>query len=415
MIKLRHVIAVFVGNGLEFYDFVTFSYFAVYIGRTFFPSDDPGASLLKSLAVFGVGFLTRPIGAVVLGAMGDRVGRKPAMLATFSLMGIAIAGLALTPSYAEIGVAAPVLVILFRLLQGFALGGEVGPTTAFVAESAPEERRGFYLSLQYTTQDVATLVAGFVGLGLAATLSDAQLTRWGWRAAMLIGVSIVPFGLWVRANLPETLEAPAGKVDALAVVRPHLRLIVLGLVMLTAGTIGSYTIGYMTTYALDTLKLPAPAAFGVTVVNGAAFIVSQTLAGLWCDRYGRKPVMIVPGVLLLLCIFPGFWAIDHYRSIWVLYGAEWVMVFLAGASSVPVIVAVTELLPAPVRSGAVATVYALAISIFGGSTQFVVKWLMDWTHNPLAPAWYWGIAMAAGLVAMAMMPESAPVKRGDKR
>jgi len=408
-VPLRHVLAVFIGNGLEFYDFVTFSYFSVYIGRTFFPSGDKNLSLLAALATFGVGFLTRPVGAVILGAMGDSVGRKPAMLATFTLMGLAIAGLALTPSYASIGVAAPVLVILFRLLQGFALGGEVGPTTAFMAEAAPEERRGFYLSLQYTTQDCATLVAGFVGLALASSLSDAQLTDWGWRVAMLLGVTIVPFGLWVRRNLPETLEEPTQtRAAALALARPHARLIVLGLVMLTAGTIGSYTIGYMTTYALDTLKLSAQASFGVTIVSGLAFIVSQTLAGWWCDIYGRKPVMIVPGVLLLLSIFPGFLLIEHFRSAGVLYAAQFVMVFFAGASSVPVIVAITELLPKPIRSGAVATVYALAISIFGGSTQFVIKGLLAWTGNPLSPAWYWAGAMALGLIAMTLMPESAP-------
>ena len=410
-VPLKHVLAVFVGNGLEFYDFLTFSYFSVYISRTFFPLDDRNLSLLATLATFGVGFLMRPVGAVVLGTMGDTKGRKPAMLLTFALMGAAILGLALTPSYAQIGIAAPVIVILLRLLQGFALGGEVGPSTAFMAEAAPEERRGFYLSLQYTTQDAATLVAGLVGLALASRLSDAELTEWGWRAAMLIGVSIVPFGLWARRNLPETLETPTPRGTALAMARPYRRLIALGLVMLTAGTVGSYTIGYMTTYALDTLKLPAQVSFGVTIVSGLSFIISQTLAGWWCDLYGRKPVMIVPGVLLLLSIFPGFALIEHYRTAEVLYAAQFVMVFFAGASSVPAIVAITELLPKPIRSGAVATVYALAISIFGGSTQFVIKGLLWLTHNnPLAPAWYWAGAMAIGLAAMALMPESAPVK-----
>ncbi len=411
-VPLKHVLAVFVGNGLEFYDFLTFSYFSVYIGRTFFPLGDKNLSLLAALATFGVGFLMRPVGAVVLGTMGDTKGRKPAMLLTFALMGAAILGLALTPSYAQIGIAAPVIVILLRLVQGFALGGEVGPSTAFMAEAAPEERRGFYLSLQYTTQDCATLVAGLVGLALASRLNDAQLTEWGWRVAMLVGASIVPFGLWARRNLPETLETPTERGVALAMARPYRRLIALGLVMLTAGTVGSYTIGYMTTYALDTLKLPAQASFGVTIVSGLSFIISQTLAGWWCDLYGRKPVMIVPGVLLLLSIFPGFLLIEHYRTAEVLYAAQFVMVFFAGASSVPAIVAIAELLPKPIRSGAVATVYALAISIFGGSTQFVIKALLYWTHNPLAPAWYWAGAMALGLVAMAAMPESAPIKRG---
>ena len=148
-VPLRHVLAVFIGNGLEFYDFLTFSYFAVYISRSFFPQGDPTAALLATLATFGAGFVTRPVGAIVIGRMGDRIGRKPAMLITFSLMGLAIIGLACTPSYDRIGYAAPALVLLFRLLQGFALGGEVGPTTAYMMEAAPASRRGLYLAMQY--------------------------------------------------------------------------------------------------------------------------------------------------------------------------------------------------------------------------------------------------------------------------
>src|SRR5262245_15840487 len=205
-VPFRHVMAVFVGNGLEFYDFLTFSYFAVYIARTFYPSESPGTGLLATLATFGAGFLTRPIGAIVIGGLGDRIGRKPAMLVSFSLMGIAITGLALTPPYESIGIAAPALVVLFRLLQGFALGGEVGPTTAFMAEAAPPRRRGLYLSMQYVTQDCAVFVAGAIGATLAALLTEQQLQVWGWRVAMLLGAVIVPFGLMLRRTLPETLH-----------------------------------------------------------------------------------------------------------------------------------------------------------------------------------------------------------------
>jgi len=414
-VPFRHVVAVFLGNGLEFYDFLTFSYFAVYIGRTFFPTHDPATGLLASLATFGIGFATRPIGAIVIGGMGDRVGRKPAMLLSFSLMGVAIVGLALTPSYAMLGIAAPILVVLFRLLQGFALGGEVGPTTAFMAESAPPERRGLYLCMQYATQDVAILFAGLIGVALANLLSDRQLQEWGWRAAMLLGAAIVPFGLYVRRRLPETLE----KTDAVACAsgqrrgwrghaRAHLGIIVLGLMMLTGTTIGSYSIGYMTTYALDTLHLSAAIAFGATIVNGAFSIISEVWSGWLADRFGRKPTMLIPGALLLVSIFPGFWIIDHFRNVWGLYGAETVMVFLAGVSTVPAIVTLTESLPPAIRSGAVATIYAFAISIFGGSTQFVIKWLLIRTGDPLAPAYYWTAATLLALIAMAVVPETAP-------
>jgi MFS family permease len=419
-VPLRHVMAVFVGNGLEFYDFLTFSYFAVYISRTFYPSGNPSAALLATLATFGAGFLTRPIGAIVIGGMGDRIGRKPAMLMSFTLMGVAIVALALTPSYAVIGPAAPVVVLLIRLVQGFALGGEVGPTTAFMAEAAPPHRRGFYLSMQYATQDFAVLTAGLIGTTLAALLTAQQLEHWGWRVAMLIGASIVPFGILLRRTLPETLDRPqpaAAPMPAAARgswrerIRPHLAIVVLGLMMLTAGTIGSYTTSYMTTYALDTLHLPATISFSLIILNGGLSVIGEAASGWLSDRFGRKPVMILPGTLLVLSILPCFWVIAHAHSVWALYGAESVMILFAAISSVPVIVTITETLPAHIRSGAVATIYAFAISIFGGSTQFVLKALIDSTKNPLAPAFYWTGAAVLGLIAMIVVTESSPAKR----
>jgi MFS family permease len=310
-----------------------------------------------------------------------------------------------------------VLVLVFRLVQGFALGGEVGPTTAFMAEAAPPHRRGLYLSMQYATQDAAILTAGLVGTLLAATLTAQQLQDWGWRAALLLGACIVPFGILLRRTLPETLgqahaDEPPHVVPASA--RPYLPIVVFGLMMLTAGTIGSYTLSYMTTYALDTLHLPATIAFSLIILNGGLSMGFEVLSGWLSDRFGRKPVMIIPGILLVLAIFPCFWVIDHVRSIGALYGAEAVMAILASLSSVPVIVTITETLPPHIRSGAVATIYAFAISIFGGSTQFVIKLLIDRTGNPLAPAYYWTVAAILGLVAMCLVAESAPVRRRRK-
>jgi MFS family permease len=275
--------------------------------------------------------------------------------------------------------------------------------------------------MQYATQDAAILVAGLVGVTLAAHLTTQQLQDWGWRAALLLGASIVPFGILLRRTLPETLgRQPAHEPVAQAVPagaptarhpRPYLRIVVLGLMMLTAGTIGSYTLNYMTTYALDTLHLPATISFTLIILNGGLSMVCEALSGWLSDRFGRKPVMIVPGVLLALAILPCFWMIDHAKSLGALYGAEAVMAILAAVSAVPVIVTITETLPPHIRSGAVATIYAFAISIFGGSTQFVIKLLIDRTGNPLAPAYYWTGAAIMGLVAMSLVHESAPVRR----
>jgi MFS family permease len=407
----RHVAAVAAGNALEFYDFLTFSYFAVYIGKTFFPFATGGNSLLFTLITFGVGFLTRPLGGIVIGNMGDKIGRRPAMVLSFALMGLGVIGLALTPSYAQIGMAAPVLVILFRLLQGFALGGEVGPSTAFLVEAAPPERRGFYGSLQYMTQDTAVLAAGIAGTVLATVLNDQQLTDWGWRVAFLLGAVIVPFGIIARRNLPETHSLVSdNQVSRWEEFKPYKMAALLGLLMLMGGTIATYVGGYMTTYAIDTLHMPANISFGVNIVLGVTAITFQPLSGYLSDYLGRKPLMVGFGVLVVVTAVPAFWVISTYRTTWALYSMAGAMNILLAMSATPVIVALTETVPARIRSGTVSIVYAVSIAVFGGSAQPIVKWLIENLHNKLAPAWYMTIAYAIAVVAMMLIRETAPRK-----
>jgi MFS transporter, MHS family, citrate/tricarballylate:H+ symporter len=405
----RQALAIAVGNGLEFYDFVTYAFFATQIGRTFFPSKTPGLSLLSSLATFGVGFLTRPLGAIVIGRFGDRAGRKPAMMLSLCLIGVAVMGLSLTPSYASIGVVAPALVIVFRLLQGFALGGEVGPSTAFLLEAAPPLRRGLYVSLQATSADTATLIAGVVGMTLASTLNTAQLDAWGWRVAQLLGVCIIPFAFVLRRTLRETLTAPAaveGKVSGTA----YGRVFLLGLMMLSAATTNNYVLEYMTTYASNTLGMSAAVSFGATAMIGASGLVCDTLGGWLSDRFGRKPVMIIPWLLLVLAIYPLFWLLEQLRTRTALWTVSAALNGIQTLSSATIIVAITESLPKRVRSGAIALIYALAIAVFGGSTQVLVTWIIRATGNPLAPAWYMLGAVTIGLIAMLRLPETAPVR-----
>jgi MFS transporter, MHS family, citrate/tricarballylate:H+ symporter len=409
-VPARHIAAVVVGNALEFYDFLTYSFFAVYIGRAFFPSTDPTASLLASLGTFGVGFVTRPIGGFVIGRMGDRLGRKPAMLLSFTLMGIAIAGLALTPPHSMIGVAAPILVILFRMIQGFALGGEVGPTTAFLLEAAPPGRRGFYTAFQSWTQDVAVLISGLVGFGLANILSERQLQDYGWRIAFLVGAAIVPFGLMMRRSLPETFHAPeAGKRERIP-LRPFLWVAALGLLLLANATISTYIRNYMTTYAIATLHMHANVAFAATVVVGLCGVTFDLFAGALSDRIGRRLVILVPGLVLLALILPAFYVILHYRSTVTLLGAIAILSTLATVSTCPVVIWLTESLPASIRSGGVGVLYAVAITTFGGTTQYAVTWLIRATGNPLTPAWYWIAASIVGIAAIVAAHESAPRK-----
>jgi MHS family citrate/tricarballylate:H+ symporter-like MFS transporter len=409
----RHVAAVALGNAIEFYDFVTYAFFAAQIGRTFFPSDTPGTSLLASLATFGAGFLTRPLGAFVLGRLGDRVGRKPAMIASFTLIGVGVIGLPLIPSYASIGILAPILAVGFRLIQGFALGGEVGPSTAFLMEAAPPLRRGLYISLQAMSADAAVMIAGLVGIGLASSLDAAALDSWGWRIALLAGAVIIPFGLVLRRTLGETLE-PLHAAEEVPTLRNYGRVAAAGLALLAAATTTNYLLNYMTTYANSTLGMPARIAFGATAVVGLCGVICDPLGGWLSDRFGRKPIMIIPWVCLALAVFPCFALLERERSGAALYVACVVLACASTLSSSSTLVAITEALPHRVRSAALGILYALSISIFGGSTQFIVAWLTRLTGNPLAPAWYMIGGVLVGLLALGVMPETAPIKVGLK-
>jgi MFS transporter, MHS family, citrate/tricarballylate:H+ symporter len=410
-LSLRQIGAVAAGNTLEVYDFLTFAFFAAQIGRTFFPARGENSSLLLALATFGVGFLFRPLGGVVIGRLGDAHGRKPAMLRAFLLMGVSIVGMALTPSYASIGIAAPLLVVGFRLVQGFALGGESGPATAFLLEAAPPLRRGLFVSLQLATQQIATLMAGLVGLLLATLMPPEALGAWGWRIAFLLGAAVVPVGLFVRNRLPETF-AGHGKTPIALPSRAQVRLGLVGLAIISGGTIATYTLIYLATYAGYTLGFSPRIAFGATVTTGLCGVIFNPLGGWLSDRIGRKPVVMTGGALLMLAAVPCFFAISTLRTPLSLYLGSALMGSLLGTFS-PGLVLVSEILPREVRSGGFGIVYALAVSVFGGSAQFIVTWLIGVTGSALAPAWYMAGFLLVSLIALAAMPETAPAKCGQ--
>jgi MFS family permease len=402
-LKPSQIAAVTAGNALEFYDFVTYAFFATQIGRALFPGD-ASSKLLLSLATFGVGFLTRPLGGIVIGRMADRRGRKPAMILSFTMMGVAMTGLALTPSYAAIGMAAPLLAIFFRLLQGFALGGEVGPNIAYLMEAAPPGRRGLYISMNFASADFAVLVAGLIGLGLSSALTPVQLEGWGWRVAFLLGAAIVPLGLRLRRTLVETLSAaedaagsPGGK--ALLLVSAA------GLFVIAGGTISNYTLDYLTTYAQATLHMPVPTAFAATVVLGVIGVVGDLTGGLLADRFGPKRVLVLPWALLIVAVVPVFYVLNELRTASALLGATTVLTLFHILGSSPAVLLFVQALPARVRAGATGTVYALAIAIFGGTTQLFETLLIKWTGNPVAPGWYMMGAVIVALTGALLIPE----------
>jgi MFS family permease len=409
-ITRAHITGAVLGIALEVYDFTTYSYFAVSIAHAFFPARNVLVGLMLSLGTFGAGFLSRPLGAWLIGRYADRVGRRPAMVLSFLLMGAGILVLAVTPPFAKIGIAAPLLVLTARLTQGIALGGEVGATTAFLIEAAPPGKRGLYCALQYGGQGLAAVLAGIIGVTLSAILSKPDLDAYGWRIAMLLGVAILPIGLIIRRSMPETLPQRA---TADAARPPPLspetrRVLILGLLVISSGAVSNQIFHYMTTYATTVLHLSAGVGLAVPAVTGFCIMTFGVISGAVSDRIGRRVVMFYPAALGLVATYPVFLHLFHHPSALTLLGGIGLLAFLGACSAGASITAIMEAIPAHIRSTSFSLIYASALAIFAGSAQFVVTWLIYVTGNGLAPAWYALAAGAVGLVARMLMRETAP-------
>ena len=406
-VPVRHVAAAVIGNALECYDFIVYSYFAVQIGRAFFPTHTAFASLMLSLGAFGAGFFSRSLGAVVIGRLGDRVGRKPAMLLSFMLMGASMLTMAATPTYAQIGLAAPLLVLAARLTQGFAMGGDIGSTTTFLLETSARDRRGLSTAWQLGTQGVATVASGLVGLTISHLFGAEGLQAWGWRLAFALGALILPFGLILRRGLPETLEASVATPIRTLLVE-HGRLIGLSFLIIGNINVSYYVLGYMTTYAVTTLHMAPAAAFGAPIVFGVCTLAFSLSGGALSDRIGRKPVMIWPRVALLLVAYPAYLLLAKSRDPGSLMIVTAVLAALSQMAGAGALVAVTEALPIKARCLALSVIYALAAAVFGGLTQPALAWLLHNTQGGLAPAYLLMGVTVVGLAAMFAMPETAP-------
>ncbi len=363
-ISRKVVAASVVGNALEFYDFVTYAFFAVYIGKAFFPASTPLGSLLLTLAVFGVGFVSRPLGGILIGAYADRAGRKPAMLLTIGLMTVGTFGLAATPSYDSMGLAAPIIVVLCRLIQGFALGGEVGPSSAFLIESAPAHQRGLYGSWQLASQGAAGFVAGALGMVLTQNLTPAELQAWGWRVPFAVGLLLIPVAVYLRKAMPETLnQEPVALLGGIpATLGSHRRLIVLCILAVLGGTVSTYVGNYMTTYAITTLELAPSVAMAATVVGGLSTLVFSLLGGWLSDRFGRRPVMLVPRLLAALLSYPSFALLVELRTPAALLGVTILLGALTALSGAASLVAIPELFPQRMRAIGMSIAYAVGVA-----------------------------------------------------
>jgi MFS family permease len=411
-LKRRHIAAVTIGNALEFYDFVTYAFFSLQIGHAFFPSQTAYGSLMLSLATFGAGFVTRPVGAFVIGAYADRAGRRPAMMLCFILMGCSIFTMALVPPYASIGIAAPMLAITARLLQGFSLGGEIGSNTAYLVEAASPNNRGLVVSWQAASQYTALIAGGLIGTLLTSVLPPAALETYGWRIAFLLGGIAVPFGLWLRSNLPETLHREQPKTGApqsrAAAARAHWRIMALGFVVLGAATIGTYINNYTITYAQATLQMSAHIAFIANLTANICAVPTILLGGVLADRYGRRPLNRWSNLAFLVLIIPVFsWVVAAHSALALITGMS-ALNIAANLGSGALLSALTETLPAQIRGSAFGVVYSTAIATFGGTTQLVVTWLIHVTGSAMAPAFYLTAATAIGQLGFYLIHESAP-------
>ncbi|HLY05794.1 MAG TPA: MFS transporter [Rhizomicrobium sp.] len=418
-LRARNVAAAVAGNALEFYDFVTYAAFALQIGRVFFPAHSAYTSLMLSLATFGTGFAMRPVGGIVIGRMADRVGRRPAMMFALTLMGIGMLVVTVVPSYAAIGLAAPVLVVLARMAQGFALGGQVGSSTAFLLEAAPPERRGLYTAWQAASQFIAILVGSMVGLLVSGFMTPAGVQAYGWRIAFALGVAAFPVGIWLLRGIPETLHTAAGGTSAVDgksdwdLWLANRRVIVLGLVTLASATIFTYLTNYTTTFAQNALHMNERIAFSAQVVVALCAIPAGLFGGWLSDRVGRWPVMVWPRVAYIVVAWPMYAWIVSSRSPTVLLAAIGVLTVLGAVSFGPFAAALTESLPGRIRGSGFGTIYSSSIALFGGTAQLIATWLNHVTGNPLAFVWYLIASGVVGAVATAMMAETAPARAAE--
>ena len=404
----KGIAAAVAGNALELFDFLTYAFFATYIGKAFFPSSSPLTSLLLALAAFGVGFASRPIGAILMGAYADRAGRKPALLLSMGLITVSTLGLALTPSFESIGIAAPVIVVICRLFQGLAYGGEFGPTSSFLIEIAPSDRRGFYSSWQFASQGLASIAAGGFGIALAILLSPAELETWGWRVPFAFALLMLPIAAFLRKDMPETLNQKrrADIGGAAPKLRDYAGYLCIFLLLILGGTVSTYVGSYMTTYSIVVLKLSPIAAMSSAVAVGFSTLVFSLLGGWLSDRYGRKPTMLIPRILSALVAYPAFMFLIEQRTTLALLGVSATLAALNSISNAAALATILELLPRSLRALGSSISYAVGVALFGGTTQFVVTWLISATGDPSAPAWYIAISSAIAAVAMLALPGS---------
>ena len=415
----RAIVAAAVGNALEWYDFSVYALFAIYIAPNVFARGDAAAGLIGAFLVFGIGFFARPVGAVWLGAYADRAGRRAALTLSLVIMAFGTLCIAVAPPYAAIGIGAPLLILCGRLLQGLSAGGEIGGAVSFLVEHAPPERRGRYASWLQSTMAVSNILGALVASSLALWLTPAELAAWGWRIPFILGVTIAPVGLWLRATLAETpafeaaRAARAGRAEpALGPVRdvireePRALAVATGVSVVWVAAVYTLVI-YLPTYVQRTLHFSAAEAFEASLAGNVCMVFGCIASGWLADRFGRVRMARIGALLLLLGALPllGWVAAVHTLTALCVGQALFCLLVATFAGSAPSVLA--QLFPTRLRSSGVSLSYNFAATVFGGFAPAVLTFLTEGTGIRMAPAFYVMAAAAVSLLALGFMPRKA--------
>ncbi|PAF45294.1 tricarballylate/proton symporter TcuC [Helicobacter sp. 11S02629-2] len=396
------------GNFMEMYDFAVYGFYAAFIAQTFFPSHSDAIAILKSFVAYGVGFLMRPLGAIFLGAFMDKYGRKKGLLLTLSIMALGTLSIAITPSYEHIGILAPIIVVIGRLLQGFSAGAEIGGASVYLSEAAPKGLKGFYVSWQSGSQQVATIFAGLIGLLLFYLLGDKLTSQWGWRIPFFIGFLTVPFILYIRKSLEETstfkaMEHKTPKTLGAMLVNLALnwRIIILAIMFVMMTTVTFYFItAYTPRFATSALGLSKLDAFTLTAIIGVSNFIWLPISGYVSDKIGRKPIVLVMTFLGLITAYPALhFLTSGHISFGKVIAVELWLSFIFGAYNGAMVVALSEFVPKEIKALGFSFAYSIAVAIFGGFTPVVSELLIDSTKDPVSPAYWLTFAALCSFIA----------------
>lgn len=408
--RARIIAAVTVGNALEAFDFTVYTFYAILIGKLFFPAADPTNQLLLSVATFGVGFVVRPLGGIVMGSYADRHGRKAAMSLTILLMGAGCLIIGLAPTYGTAGMAAPLAIVVARLLQGFSAGGEMGAAVTLLVENGTPRDRSFIASWFVASQGLGIMCGAALAAGLAFWLPADALETWGWRVPFLLGVAIVPVGLYIRRHLPDTLAggkdgtpgADAGRAQPLRkVLRHHKREVSWGVLLIMGSTVSAYLLLHMPTYGMRELGLPAASALLAGIASSGVSMLAAPVAGKLADRWGRTPLILAARCASIAIIYPCFLWLAADRTLPVLLLVVSGLSLLYTLHAVPALTMLAEMMARQVRATGTSVATSIGLSLFGGTTQLFVVWLIAVTGSAVSPAFFLMAALALSVLPLA--------------